>query len=454
MRASVRLVTRRLRAAFVVATALAALPTAAAADGGVGYRVDGEPGSVLENGFITLRVAPGGSASGHFDATNSSRTNAQLSVYSSDGRTGDTSGIVYSDAGYKLKDAGAWLTPSVGGLLLPANGARRINFSLRVPANARPGDHVGGIVLEQRRTGGAISQVVRNVVPILVDVRGTAGTSLDLRSALVSELPGTELPAVTVKMVNDGRRICRPTLTVALTGPSERGSPVSRQLDAILPGDSVPFPLPWPRELDPGKYQASVTTTGCGATDTLRTDVRSTLPAESTPPKDEASDEGEVVTAAPPDAGSFTEPTSRRDGAGTDEDRASGGKVPPFSATGTTGSPNGATGSSSKAATAKGGRFSGPGKFISDLGEVAIKYVPPVLERLIAPLSLLGLMLLFLFAQETFDRKDPKLALAPIQRDPDLEFLPLSQLDGPEPDPTPGDLELVRSPSAPRPATP
>ncbi len=43
------------------------------------------------------------------------------------------------------------------------------------------------------------------------------------------------------------------------------------------------------------------------------------------------------------------------------------------------------------------------GKF----GDVAIKYLPPLLERLIAPLSLLGLMLLFLFAQETFDARTP-----------------------------------------------
>ncbi|MBO9534533.1 MAG: hypothetical protein J7513_16290 [Solirubrobacteraceae bacterium] len=446
---------RRLRAAFVVVAALAAVPSSAVADGGVGYRVDGEPGSMLEDGFITLHLGPGGSASGHFEATNTSRSNAQLSVYSSDGLTGDTTGIVYSDAGYKLKDAGAWLTPSVGGMLLPANSSRRIDFSVRVPANARTGDHVGGIVLEQRRTGGAISQVVRNVVPVLVDVQGGAGTSIDLRSALVSQLPGTDQPAVIVKMVNDGRRICRPTLTVALTGPSERGAPVSRQLDALLPGDGVPFPLPWPRTLDAGTYQASVTTTGCGATETLRTDVRSTLPYETDPPRGNNGTNSEpVVTAAPPDTGSFTAPRGGGKN-GTDEDRSQGSNVPPFSASGSAGggTPSGASGSSSKAATAKGGSFTGPGKLFSDLGDVAIKYLPPLLERLVAPLSLLGLMLLFLFAQETFDRKDPKLALAPIHRDPDLEFLPLSQLDAPfQPDASPGDLEVVRSPSAPSPA--
>jgi len=61
--------------------------------------------------------------------------------------------------------------------------------------------------------------------------------------------------------------------------------------------------------------------------------------------------------------------------------------------------------------------------------------IPPLLQRLVAPLSLLLLMLLFLLAQEAFDRKDPKLALAPIVRDPDLEFRPLGDGDGPSPTP-------------------
>ncbi len=263
------------------------------------------------------------------------------------------------------------------------------------------------------------------------------------------------MPAVIVKMVNDGRRICRPTLTVALSGPSERNAPVSRQLDAILPGDSVPFPLPWPRPLEDGSYQAAVTTSGCGATKTLRADVRSDVNSENDATKAPTTGrESPLITDAPPTQGEFTPPTrSRRDASGTNDDRDAGGKIPPFSAQGTTGGrPNGATGSTSKPVGAKGGRFSGPGKFFNDLGDVAIKYLPPLLERLVAPLSLLGLMLLFLFAQEAFDRKDPKLALAPIHRDPDLEFVPLGD-DELDLDASPGDLEVVRSPSVARPAT-
>jgi hypothetical protein len=40
------------------------------------------------------------------------------------------------------------------------------------------------------------------------------------------------------------------------------------------------------------------------------------------------------------------------------------------------------------------------------------------------PLALLGLLFAFLLAQDKIDRRDPKLALAPVHKDPDLPFGP------------------------------
>jgi hypothetical protein len=457
MRADRRLIARSVAWLATLVSLLAAPAAQAGPNGGVGYRVDGEPGSTIDGGFITLKVGAGGTATGHFYATNSGDRDAQLTVYPADGLTGDTTGIVYSGLGEARNDAGAWLSPSTRGILLRADDSRRVDFSLHVPSGTTPGDHVGGIVLEQRRTGGTISQVVRNVVPVLVDVNGPAGFSLDLRSAMVSDLPGTSLPAVTVKMRNDGRRICRPTLAVALTGPGERGAQVVRALDALLPGDNVPFPLPWPRALGSGNYTAVVTATGCGPTRTMRTDVRNDVTAETNTPRQ--SSDNELITSAPPTQPQYTAPRGGKNsarGQGGDDQDAKGTDASGTGIVGGGGPPAGETGSGTASGKSGGGASALP-QFpgLSKLGDVAIKYLPPLLERLIAPLSLLGLMLLFLFAQEAFDRKDPKLALAPVQRDPDLEFLPLDDLDLGAPGPAPSsDLEVLPAPSPPpRPTT-
>jgi uncharacterized membrane protein YgcG len=452
MPAELRLRAVRVWAACAAAAVALVAPGVAHAEGGVGFRVDGTVGSTLEAGFVTVRATPGSSAKGHFEATNSGRQGVRLSVYSADGLTGDTTGIAYSAAGTTLHDAGTWMAPSTGGMLLPAAGSRRIDFSVRVPTGARAGDHVGGIVLEQRRSGGAISQIIRNVVPVLIEVSGPASSSMSLRSALVTDLPGTVLPAVTVKMINDGGRICRPTLTVSLDGPSENGTPVSRTLDAILPGDRVPFPLPWPRQLEKGTYEASVSLSNCGQTRTMRTDIRADATAETVTPTPAPNPSDPVVTAAAPGPANFVTPRSERaeDKGGANHSSDSGGASGPTS--GGTGNPQGVSGGGSTSSA--GGRKTGVVGTLAEIGGVAVKYLPPLLERLVAPLSLLGLMLLFLFAQETFDRKDPKLALAPIARDPDLEFLPLGTADGIASGQHAGELEVVRAPSSPQPLAP
>ena len=45
-------------------------------------------------------------------------------------------------------------------------------------------------------------------------------------------------------------------------------------------------------------------------------------------------------------------------------------------------------------------------------------------DKSVFPASLIFLVLGFLIVQSRIDRSDPKLALAPVHADPDLEFLP------------------------------
>lgn len=57
--------------------------------------------------------------------------------------------------------------------------------------------------------------------------------------------------------------------------------------------------------------------------------------------------------------------------------------------------------------------------------------VVPAAKRAAFPAVLLALVVLFLAFQNRVDRRDPKLALAPVQRSPDLPFTPHPD---PEPD--------------------
>lgn len=411
----------------------------AMADGGVGFRVEGTPESTMQNGFIVLSAAPGWTINGYFIATNTSSRNASMGVYPADGLTGATTGVVYSDGGDTPKEAGAWVTPDRRSLALPANNERRIDFTVRVPANASPGDHVAAVVLEQKgASNSTISQVVRNVVPILVDVVGAAEPKISIRSAAITNLPGTKLPAVTVTLRNQGAKLCRPVLSVSLAPPGKPAQETIRELDVILPGDRAPYPMPWPGTLADGAYVAKTTVTGCGQAATSQTTVTADL-----------GDEGSGGDGGPTDlAGAGAPGTARDDSTGSDGSGGAGGPGGSGRGGGNGGGSGltnnlNPTGSGDGSGVGGGGAGGGKGDggkagsaatggmnlawndaWWQRVGKAAIDYVPAALLRLSVPLLLLVLMGLFILAQEAIDRKDPKLRLAPVHREPDLPFEP------------------------------
>jgi hypothetical protein len=68
---------------------------------------------------------------------------------------------------------------------------------------------------------------------------------------------------------------------------------------------------------------------------------------------------------------------------------------------------------------------------VSRLVKAISKLVAPVVQRTAFPLILLIVAGLFLLVQDRIDRRDPKLARAPLHARPDLPFLP---------PPSPGDV--------------
>lgn len=64
---------------------------------------------------------------------------------------------------------------------------------------------------------------------------------------------------------------------------------------------------------------------------------------------------------------------------------------------------------------------------LADLLAALGRMLAAVAERSVIPVLLLVVMLLFVAVQDRIDRGDPKLAQAPIERHPDLEFRPLSR---------------------------
>lgn len=269
-----------LAAAIAAASCMLPGPASAASIGGFSMRPShSNPSNPATRAYFIESVRPGHTATDQVVINNTGPTPIQLRIYPVDGLTGATSGAVYSDAHDPLRKAGRWVTPNVNFLTLAGGASRLVSFAVQVPAGTVPGDHLAGIAAEnahpQRSPGRfSITEIVRTVVGILVEVPGAARPQASLSGMQLAALPGTKVPSVVVTLGNTGLRLCKPTLAVTLAGAGGLEPTVTRQLDTVLPGDTIPYPLPWPRPLKAGSYASSATVSGCGTPVTFRTLTR------------------------------------------------------------------------------------------------------------------------------------------------------------------------------------
>ncbi len=199
---------------------------------------------------------------------NLSNRRLRLRVYPVDGVTGVTSGAVYTNQADKLRAAGRWLRADVQFLTLAAHQQALVPFVVGVPHAAKAGDHLAGLAVENlshTKSGGhfSITEVVREVVGVEVQVPGAAAPQLKLKGLSLAALPGTQIPSVIVDLGDSGLKLCKPRLAVTLSGSGINGT-VVRPLDTVLPGNYIPYPVPWPRALPSGVYRASAMASGCG----------------------------------------------------------------------------------------------------------------------------------------------------------------------------------------------
>ena len=288
--------TMLLATACAVACGALASGASAATIGGFGARPAHFDSSNPATRAYFIRTVPrGGTFTDQVIVSNTGSKALTLRVYATDGLTGSTSGVVYGNRQDHLKGAGLWVTPAAPQVTVPANSQSTVAFTVHVPKNAAFGQHLAGLAVEDIHSGKSpgrfsVTEVLRTVVGIQLNVPGPSQSRLALRSVSIAPIQGTSYPSVVVGVSNSGTNLCKPALSVSLAGPGgvQRAT---RRLDTILPGDSIPYPFVWPHSLAAGTYAATITATGCGPRVTLRGTtslgaklVKTTVPVEAARP--------------------------------------------------------------------------------------------------------------------------------------------------------------------------
>lgn len=276
----------RLLAAAVAAVALAVGASPAAMAQSFGVRPGHyDPADPATRAYFKPVIAPGATFSDEVVVTNTGDEPLTFFVSGVDGLTAQTTGAVYANRQDKPTETGTWIETSASELTVAPRSEAALPFTVRVPADAAPGDHLGGVAFENAapQSSGSnirITQVVRAVVGVSVRVPGPAEMVLRVGDLRLRRQDGTGTVAAFLRLANDGRALGKPDLSVTLSGPDGYRRTVERRLDTVLPGDEVDYPLAWPDDLAPGRYRVTAVATGPGtrADAEAEVDVKEALP--------------------------------------------------------------------------------------------------------------------------------------------------------------------------------
>ncbi len=258
-----------LAAALAGAAAAPVAQASAASIGGFGARpAHFNPAVPATRAYFIHTVRRGGSFGDQVIVFNNGSSSLPVRVYPVDGLTGATSGAVYGNRQNRLVAAGRWVRTTESDATVPAHGHLPVGFSVQLPGDVTPGVHLAGLAVEvanPHSSGGrfSVTEVLRAVVGIEIKVPGPTHRAIALHGVALAAPGSSATAGLTVSLANVGGQLCKPQLSVALAGPGGSGR-VIRQLDTVLPGDTIPYPVSWPRTLSEGKYSAVVTASGCG----------------------------------------------------------------------------------------------------------------------------------------------------------------------------------------------
>jgi hypothetical protein len=253
---------RRLAAIILLALVLAPLAAAAPKTPVFGLRALGNP----KLGYFVYSLPPGSVQQGGVIISNSGTATGTVKLFAADATTGRTTGTVYL-TDRKATRAGAWISLSSTSLTLKPGQHQTVHFTVRVPANEKPGQWVGGVVAETSRqvTGPKTKQKasvqikIRDLTIVAVQVNVPGPPVLGFKIGGVSTGGQRGFQEVVTHIANTGNLLVKPTGSVTVL--NKQGAVLQLltfKMDTFLPQTAIDYPLLLKKALPPGDYSAKV----------------------------------------------------------------------------------------------------------------------------------------------------------------------------------------------------
>jgi hypothetical protein len=220
-------------------------------------------------GYFVLAGAPGQELGGSVLVSNVGRRSGRVDLYPVDATTGQTSGAVYRGPGAARRDVGAWLRLSRSSLTLAPGASEAVAFTLGIPEDASPGQHLGGIVAAPAAPSavhagrrGKQSFSVRIQEQAIIAVEADLPGAVQRRMAITSLAPGRQpgYQTLLIGLANQGNVLQRGRGRITVRDDRDRRVLDQRfALDTFVPRTAIGFPLRVSgKALPAGSYMGTV----------------------------------------------------------------------------------------------------------------------------------------------------------------------------------------------------
>lgn len=233
------------------------------------------------HGYFEYSLAPGATTTGTLLVANRSKQRATYDVYATGATTSPATGVAYGQAANSKTGTAAWVHVTQSTVTLTPGESTTVSFTVTVPANASPGQHVAAVGAQapspapatddSTGTGSSVSFVTttRVVVAVVVDVPGPAAVGLDIGKPAV-KAPQHVRQLLSLPIASTGSLLVKPVLAGAIRPCGSNGSraldSVHRQLGTFVPHTAIHYPWDLGHPLPTGCYAVALSLRATGVT--------------------------------------------------------------------------------------------------------------------------------------------------------------------------------------------
>lgn len=245
---------------------LAAPSLSTAQEAATDFSVEPARGSSLAEGasYFSLNGEAGDSFRQALVVGNGSNDALTLRLAAVDAGTGPFGGAAYGLPAEDEEKVGSWIEFERRSLRLQPRESARIAFTVRVPADASSGVHLGGVTVwspvdgdvggaAQGQAGASVVLQTRRVIAVMVKLPGPDDAELVVHGIEPEARPDGIYLGIQIE--NAGQGITKGSGTVEL--PDE-GFIKDFDIDTFVPGTRIAYPIRWKNDARDGEYPARV----------------------------------------------------------------------------------------------------------------------------------------------------------------------------------------------------